>query len=349
MKILGIETSCDETAAAVVEDGVSILSDVVSSQVEIHARYGGIVPEVASRQHLLSIIPVLSQAMREAKVIWKDIDAIAATVGPGLPGSLLVGVNMAKALSWAHNLPIVGVNHLEAHIYAQWLEPTPPQAFPCLCLLVSGGHTELVLMKGHGSYRSLGRTRDDAAGEAFDKASRLLGLGYPGGPAIQKAAARGKAHFRLPRALLKDSYDFSFSGLKTALGRHLEKAEKAKTSEVRSETDRFDLAASVQEAVVEVLTTKAINAARDFNARYILLVGGVAANSCLRERLTQRSPIPVLIPRLSLCTDNAAMVAACGYFRFRSGHRDGWGMDIISGLRIGDKRQEIVGAIRESP
>ena len=335
MKILGIETSCDETAAAVVEDGVSILSNVVASQVEIHARYGGIVPEVASRQHLLSMIPVLNQAMAEAKVNWENIDAIAVTMGPGLPGSLLVGVNMAKALSWAHNLPLVGVNHLEAHISAQWLEPTPPQTFPCLCLIVSGGHTELVLMKGHGSYQPLGRTRDDAAGEAFDKASRLLGLGYPGGPAIQQAAARGKACIRLPRALLKDSYDFSFSGLKTALGRYLEKTQKTEPSQAKTVANSFDLAASVQDAVVEVLTTKAIEAARDCNARYIILAGGVAANSRLREWLTQRSPMPVLIPRLSLCTDNAAMVAACGYFRLQAGHRDGWDMDIISGLRIG--------------
>ncbi|MDO8634651.1 MAG: tRNA (adenosine(37)-N6)-threonylcarbamoyltransferase complex transferase subunit TsaD [Dehalococcoidia bacterium] len=341
MKILGIETSCDETAAAVVEDGATILSNVVASQVEIHARYGGIVPEVASRQHLLSIIPVINQAITEAKVNWGDIQAIAVTMGPGLPGSLLVGVSMAKALSWAHNLPLVGVNHLEAHIYAQWLEPMPPPSFPSLCLIVSGGHTELALMNGHGSYQSLGRTRDDAAGEAFDKASRLLELGYPGGPAIQRAAAQGKARIRLPRALLKDSYDFSFSGLKTALGRHLEKAGGNDQPADVSTTNRFDLAASVQDAVVDVLTAKAIQAARQYNARYILLVGGVAANSRLREWLTQRSPIPVLIPRLSLCTDNAAMVAASGFFQFHSGRRDGWGMDIVSGLRLGVKKWEV--------
>ena len=220
MKILGIETSCDETAAAVVEDGVRILSNQIASQVEIHARYGGIVPEVASRQHILAIIPILKQAMAEAKAGWGDLEGIAVTIGPGLAGSLLVGLNVAKAIALAHGLPITGVNHLEGHIYANWLVDRSSGVaplFPLVCLIVSGGHSDLVLMRGHGDYVVLGRTRDDAAGEAFDKAARILDLGYPGGPAIQQAAKNGTASLRLPCAWLKGTSDFSFSGVKTAL------------------------------------------------------------------------------------------------------------------------------------
>ncbi|MDP2953765.1 MAG: tRNA (adenosine(37)-N6)-threonylcarbamoyltransferase complex transferase subunit TsaD, partial [Chloroflexota bacterium] len=216
MKILGIETSCDETAAAVVEEGRTILSSVVASQVDIHARYGGIVPEVASRQHLLAILPTLRQALEEAKVSWGDLSGVAVTMGPGLAGSLLVGVNLAKALALAQHLPLVGVNHLEGHLYAHWLTGQEP-VFPSLALIVSGGHTELVLMKGHGEYRGLGRTRDDAAGEAFDKVARILGLGYPGGPAIDRASREGRDCLLLPRAWLKGNHDFSFSGVKTAM------------------------------------------------------------------------------------------------------------------------------------
>ncbi|MDO8687787.1 MAG: tRNA (adenosine(37)-N6)-threonylcarbamoyltransferase complex transferase subunit TsaD, partial [Dehalococcoidales bacterium] len=225
MKILGIETSCDETAAAVVEDGASILSNQVASQVEIHARYGGIVPEVASRQHLLTIIPIVRQAMAEAQVTWSDLAGIAVTNGPGLAGSLLVGVNTAKAIALAQGLPIIGVNHLEGHIYANWLVELQPDAaptFPLICLIVSGGHSDLVLMKGHGDYVLLGRTRDDAAGEAFDKAARILDLGYPGGPLIERVARDGTATIPLPRAWLKETNDFSFSGIKSALWRLVE-------------------------------------------------------------------------------------------------------------------------------
>ncbi|MCJ7763608.1 MAG: tRNA (adenosine(37)-N6)-threonylcarbamoyltransferase complex transferase subunit TsaD, partial [Dehalococcoidales bacterium] len=218
MKVLGIETSCDETAAAVVEDGARILSNEIVSQVEIHARYGGIVPEVASRQHLLAIIPVIQQAMDKANTNWQDLDGIAITNGPGLAGSLLVGVSVAKAIATVQGLSIVGVNHLEAHIYANWLADRKPE-FPLLCLIVSGGHSDLVLMRGHGDYAVLGRTRDDAAGEAFDKAARILGLGYPGGPAIDQAAEKGTASIDLPRSWLKGTNDFSFSGVKTALFR----------------------------------------------------------------------------------------------------------------------------------
>jgi len=324
MKILGIETSCDETAAAVVADGTKILSNRIVSQVEIHARYGGIVPEVASRQHILAIIPILELAMSDAKVDWSDIDGIAVTHGPGLAGSLLVGVNIAKAVAFARGLPLTGVNHLEGHIYANWIaEPAPD--FPLLCLIVSGGHSDLVLMRGHGDYTVLGRTRDDAAGEAFDKAARILNLGYPGGPAIDKAARTGVPNLKLPRAWLKGTYDFSFSGLKTAL---LHLSEKGEIPDIA------DAAASFQAAVVDVLVTKTIEAAREHRVGRILLAGGVAANQVLRQRLTEKSPIPVLIPPLILCTDNAAMIAACGYFRFQAGKVAGTDLDVVAGLKL---------------
>lgn len=327
MLILGIETSCDETAAAVVESGVSILSSTVASQVEIHARYGGIVPEVASRQHILAIIPVIDQALTEAGVGWADLDGIAVTCGPGLAGSLLIGVNAAKAIALARDLPLTGVNHLEGHIYANWLAESGPERplFPLLCLIVSGGHSDLVLMKGHGDYTLLGRTRDDAAGEAFDKAARILDLGYPGGPAIQLAAESGTPSIQLPRAWLKGNNDFSFSGLKTALLRLAESGGIA---------DKADAAASFQEAVVDVLVTKSAAAAREYGVKQLLLAGGVAANKALRQRLTQASPVPVLIPELKLCTDNAAMIAACGYFRILAGRLNSLDLDITPGLKM---------------
>jgi len=330
MKILGIETSCDETAAAVVEDGTRILSNQIASQVEIHARYGGIVPEVASRQHVLAIIPIIEQAMAKARATWSDLDGIAVTIGPGLAGSLLVGVNAAKAIALARELPITGVNHLAGHIYANWLgnhshEFTP--LFPLVCLIVSGGHSDLVLMRGHGDYVILGRTRDDAAGEAFDKAARILGLGYPGGPAIEQAARNGTAAtIQLPRAWLKDSSDFSFSGVKTAL---LRLVEGGKISNVT------DAAASFQEAVVEVLVTKTVAVAKERRVKQILLAGGVASNELLRQWLVQSSPIPVIIPEPVLCTDNAAMIAACGYYQFKAGKIDGLDLDVIPSLKLG--------------
>ncbi|MFH1381558.1 MAG: tRNA (adenosine(37)-N6)-threonylcarbamoyltransferase complex transferase subunit TsaD [Chloroflexota bacterium] len=327
MKILGIETSCDETAAAVVEDGTKILSNKIASQVEIHARYGGIVPEVASRQHTLAIIPIIEQAMTEAGVTWRDLDGIAATVGPGLAGSLLVGANAAKAIALARQLPITGVNHLEGHLYANWLiSPDITPAFPLVSLIVSGGHTDLVLMKGHGDYVMLGRTRDDAAGEAFDKAARILGLGYPGGPVIERAAQSGTASVRLPRAWLEDTHDFSFSGVKTALLRLKEGGQVPSAP---------DGAASFQEAVVDVLVKKTIATAREYQVGQILLSGGVAANRLLRQRLTDDSPVPVLVPPLILCTDNAAMIAACGYFRLQAGKVDGPDLDVRPGMKLG--------------
>jgi N6-L-threonylcarbamoyladenine synthase len=323
MKILGIETSCDETAAAVVEDGTSILANEISSQVDIHARYGGVVPEVASRQHTLAIIPVIEQAMNKAKVIWPDLDGVAVTFGPGLAGSLLVGTNVAKAIALAHDLPLTGVNHLEGHLYANWLA-NGTIVFPVLCLIVSGGHSDLVLVKGHGDYVLLGHTRDDAAGEAFDKAARILGLGYPGGPAIERAAAQGEASIELPRAWLKGSHDFSFSGVKTALLRLVEAGKPNKD----------DAAASFQEAVVDVLVTKTVAAAKEHRVKQILLAGGVASNRRLRQSLEENSPIPVLIPEPVLCTDNAAMIAACGYFHLKAGKVDGLDLDVVPSLRL---------------
>ena len=326
MKVLGIETSCDETAAAVVEGGKHILSSIVASQVELHARYGGIVPEVASRQHILTILPVVERALGEAGVGLEGVEAIAVTSGPGLPGSLLVGMSLAKALALARRLPLVGVNHLEAHLYSLWLAGNPPP-LPALALLVSGGHTELVVMRGHGDIQPLGRTRDDAAGEALDKAARLLGLGYPGGPAIEKAARQGEARFPLPRAWIKGSYDFSFSGLKAALRRMVE--------EMAAPLPIPDLAASFQQAVVDMLVVKALEAARSLPVKAVLVAGGVAANTLLRETFLARSPLPVLIPPLSLCTDNAAMVAACGYFRLARGERAPRDLDIAPSLPWG--------------
>ena len=335
MKILGIETSCDETAAAVVEDGTKILSNVISSQVDLHSRYGGIVPEVASRQHLLSIMPIVEKALADAKVDAKDLSAIAVTNGPGLAGSLLVGVNLAKALALAWELPLVGVNHLEAHIYANWLGSDKP-AFPAISLIVSGGHTELVLLKGHGEISRLGRTRDDAAGEAFDKVARALGLGYPGGPVIEKATQGTTPTRRLPRAWLRGSDDFSFSGIKTAVVRL---AEELKISPSPNPNPlALDLAASFQQAVVDVLVTKTVAAAGKHGVNQILLAGGVAANKLLRETMVRRSPIPVLIPAHVLCTDNAAMVACCGYFRLLQGKVAGWDLDVVPGLSMGSPK-----------
>ncbi len=329
-RILAIETSCDETAAAVVADGRRVLSNVVASQVEIHARYGGVFPEVASRQHVLAVVPVAEQALREAHLSASEVDAIAVTRGPGLPGSLAVGINFAKGLALAVDKPLLGVNHLEGHIYAAWLheaetDPPEPPAFPVMALLVSGGHTELVLMEDHLRYRRLGSTRDDAAGEAFDKVARLLKLGYPGGPAIQAAAQQGDpARFPFPRPWLKDSWDFSFSGLKTAVLRAVREIEA---------TGRplpvAHLAAGFQAAVVDVLVGKTLQAAAAFDAASIVVAGGVSANSLLRQRMQAEAKIPVHVPPLRYCTDNAAMIAAAGYRRFTAGQRDDLDFDLL--------------------
>lgn len=337
--ILGIETSCDETAAAVVEDGWRIRTNVVVSQIELHAQYGGVFPEVAARAHVEAIQGVVETALREAEVTFDELDAIAVTQGPGLVGALLVGVNFAKGLSVASGKPLLGINHLEGHIYSVWLaEPERPIQFPVLNLIVSGGHTELVLMRGHGDYEHLGGTIDDAAGEAFDKVGRLLGLPFPGGPAIQKAAAEGnEAAYDFPRAR-QTGYEFSFSGLKTAVmravrpsvkGRRIEAGEESlKKGELRDDLCIPDVAASFQMAVVDVLAEKTIKAARDYGVTEILLSGGVSANRLLRERLKAEADLPVRYPPLALCTDNAAMIACAAYYRYHTGEASALDFDV---------------------
>jgi len=339
-RILGVESSCDETAASVVEDGRTILSSIVASQIDLHAKYGGVFPEVASRQHVLAIFPVIEQALVQAHLSLHDVDAIAVTRGPGLPGSLVIGMNAAKGMALSSmqpgsELPLVGINHLEAHIYSAWLgqagealpgsELPPEPQFPLVALIVSGGHTELVLVSGHLHYQRLGATLDDAAGEAFDKVARLLGLGYPGGPAIEKACEGGDPQaFNFPRAWLENTWNFSFSGLKTAVLREVRKMEGSKFP-----LPTANLAASFQAAVVEVLAVKTIKAAQIHKAQSILVVGGVSANRALREAVNLRSGCPVHIPPLSLCTDNAAMIAAAGHFRYIAGQRDPLNMDVL--------------------
>lgn len=310
--ILGIETSCDETAAAVVIGGHLIRSSVVSSQVDLHARFGGVVPEIASRAHVDLLTPVIAEALVEAGADGPDLQAVAATYGPGLVGSLLIGVSTAKALALVWDIPFVAVNHLEAHLYAALVED-PSLELPLVVLLVSGGHTMLVAMEGHGRYRLLGSTLDDAAGEAFDKVARYLGLGYPGGPAIDHIATEGDpTAIAFPRAMLHDGLDFSFSGLKTAVVNHVRKHPEASTA---------DVAASFQEAVVDVLVTKARRASAQIGAKGLALGGGVAANSLLRERFLSAcvdDGVHGFLPSRSMCTDNAAMVAAAAWWRLGS-------------------------------
>lgn len=309
--VLGIETSCDETAAAVVMGGTDVLSSVVSSQIDIHARFGGVVPEVASRAHLELIRPVIAEAIDGAGIAPERIDAVAVTVGPGLMGALLVGVSAAKAMAYGLNKPLVGVNHLEAHLYAGLLDD-PNLQFPAVVLLVSGGNTLLLHMPAPGEYSLLGATIDDAAGEAFDKIARFLDIGYPGGPAIDAAATRGNAAaIDFPRAMLHDGLDFSFSGLKTAVINHVRK---------HPDVSSDDVAASFQAAVVDVLVAKTTKAARQVGARSIVLGGGVAANSQLRADMTaagEADGVAVALPSRAMCTDNAAMIAAAGWYRLR--------------------------------
>lgn len=337
--ILGIETSCDETAAAVVENGGKVLSNVVASQIDLHAQYGGVFPEIASREHILKIVPVIQAALKQTGMTFRDLAAVAVTHGPGLAGSLLVGVNTAKAIAFANDLPLIGINHLEGHIYACWLDNRiqvssrnlDSDPFPLVALLVSGGHSELVLMRDHGNYQQLGRTLDDAAGEAFDKVARLLGLGYPGGPAIQKAAETGNpTALRLPRAWLRGTYDFSFSGLKTA-ALHLVQSFAGKPLPVA------DIAASFQTAIADVLVEKTVRAADEFGAKHIVLAGGVAANAVLRKTLLERAEIPVIIPPIKLCMDNGAMIAAAAWRHFERGERSGWELDVVPSLKLATK------------
>ncbi len=338
-RILAIESSCDETAAAVIENGRALLSSVVASQMDIHARYGGVFPEVASRQHVLSIIPVVEAALANAHLDLADMDAIAVTQGPGLAGSLVVGLNMAKGLALGAGKPLIGVNHMEGHIYSSWVYDSPPSLqtsdaadrapaaprFPLLALLVSGGHTELNLMTGHLTYQRLGATLDDAAGEAFDKTARLLKLPYPGGPSVQKAAETGNPKaFTFPSARTAGAWDFSFSGLKTAVLREVRRLETA-----RQPLPVADLAASFQATVVETLLTKTLAAAREFGVQEIVIAGGVSANSALREAFVGQKEFKVNIPKFAYCTDNAAMIAAAGYFRYALGHRSALDIDVL--------------------
>jgi N6-L-threonylcarbamoyladenine synthase len=353
MKILGIETSCDETAAAMVVDGRRVDSNVIASQIALHQAHGGVVPELAARGHITAIIPVVNAALAEANVTRNEIDAVAVTAGPGLAGSLLVGVNVAKAFAFALGLPLIPVNHLDGHIYANWLGPAgalPPEPeFPVLCLLVSGGHTELILMTSHEERVHLGRTLDDAAGEAFDKGARLLGLGYPGGPAIQKIAQTGDPNrFELPRAWLGESDDFSFSGLKTALLRLVEPYRLEARSSVKSATSPFvehvppvyaadapiaDLAASYQAAIVDVLAVKAVRAAMTYHAKTLALAGGVAASRALRTRIAAEIgavgvDLDFRVPPFDLCTDNAAMIAGAAFHRPAAREDEAWEIDV---------------------
>ena len=345
--VLSIESSCDETGIAVIEDGRLIRSNVVASQVALHAPSGGIVPEVAARAHLRWIVPVLDEAWTDAGVSWPEIGAVAVTYGPGLAGSLLVGINFAKALAWVHDVPLVGVNHLEGHVYAAWLhdpgdDEREDPVFPLVALVVSGGHTFLVEMCDHLAYRLLGSTVDDAAGEAFDKVGRLLGLDYPGGPAISRAAEGATRRDRVfPRAWLGESFDFSFSGLKTAARRIVLEAradEGLPDPEVPLPSATVaELAWGFQDAVVDVLVTKAMRAASAVGARSIVLGGGVAANSALRARLAGEAEalgIPLIVPRPSLCTDNGAMIGAAGARRFVAGERAGLELDARPSLPL---------------
>jgi N6-L-threonylcarbamoyladenine synthase len=328
-RILAIETSCDETAAAVIEDGTTILSNIIASQIDLHAQFGGVFPEVASRRHIEVIHPVVAQALEEAHMGLDDLDCIAVTQGPGLVGSLLVGVNMAKGLALGRSKPLLGINHIEGHIYSLWLtEAAPKIEFPILTLVVSGGHTELYLMIGHGRYQHLGGTLDDAAGEAFDKVGRLLGLPFPGGPAIDKAAKSGNAQaFNFPRAVMDDGFNFSFSGLKTAVMRQTQKYRP----------DRLpvnDLAASFQAAVVDALVTKTERAAMTYGVTAVHLAGGVSANSALRQAMKARLNIPVRYPPPILCTDNAAMIGAAAHWQFVNGRRHPYDIDVIPSLEL---------------
>ncbi len=349
--LLAIESSCDETGIALVEGGRRIVSNVVASQVALHAPSGGIVPEVAARAHLRWIVPTLDEAWSAAGVAWTDVDGITVTYGPGLAGSLLVGINFAKALAWVHDKPLIGVNHLEGHVYAAWLhdddvDPAalPEPVFPLVALVVSGGHTFLAEMSDHLTYRLLGTTVDDAAGEAFDKVGRLLGLGYPGGPAIQRAAEGARRHdVRFPRAWMGDTYDLSFSGLKTAARGIVADARREAgiapddTEAALPEATTAELAWGFQDSVVDVLATKAARAAREIGARSIVLGGGVAANLPLRDRLAAEADglrVPLIVPRPALCTDNGAMIGAAGARRFAAGDRAGLDLDARPSLPL---------------
>lgn len=334
--ILAIETSCDESAAAVVKNGREVLSNIISSQIELHKLYGGVVPEIASRKHIEKINQVIEEALSEAKVTLQDIDAIGVTYGPGLVGALLVGVAEAKVISFAAQKPLVGIHHIEGHISANYIENKELEP-PFLCLIVSGGHTHLVLVKGYGEYEIVGRTRDDAAGEAFDKVARAIGLGYPGGPKIDKLAKEGnKNAIAFPRGQIEGSpYDFSFSGLKSSVLNYINSCEMK-----QEEINRADIAASFQEAVVDVLVTKAVKAAKEYGMKKVAIAGGVAANSSLREAMVKackENDLSFYYPTPIFCTDNAAMIGSAAYYEFLKGTRSGLDLNAIPNLKIGER------------
>ena len=334
--ILAIESSCDETAAAVVKNGRSVLSNVISSQIDLHKLYGGVVPEIASRKHIEKINQVIEEALKEADTTLDDLDAIAVTYGPGLVGALLVGVAEAKAISFAKNLPLVGVHHIEGHISANYIENLDLEP-PFLCLVVSGGHTHLVVVKDYGEFEILGRTRDDAAGEAFDKVARAIGLGYPGGPKIDKLSKEGNAYaMDFPKAKIEDApYDFSFSGVKSAVLNHLNKCKMMGEPVVEA-----DIAASFQRCVVEVLVEHAIAAARDYHISKLAIAGGVASNQTLRnamEQACEKNGIQFYHPSPIFCTDNAAMIGVAGYYEYIKGTRHGWDLNAVPNLKLGER------------
>ncbi len=334
--ILAIESSCDETAASVVKNGRCVLSNIISSQIAIHTLYGGVVPEIASRKHIEKINQVVEAALKEADVTLDEIDAIGVTYGPGLVGALLVGVAEAKAIAYAKKKPLVGVHHIEGHVSANYIEH-PDLEPPFLCEIISGGHTHLVIVKDYGSFEILGRTRDDAAGEAFDKVARAIGLGYPGGPKIDKLAKEGNPHaIEFPRAHMEDApYDFSFSGVKSAVLNHLNKCRMTGEPIVEA-----DIAASFQQAVVDVLVDNAIRAAKDYHMDRLAIAGGVASNGALRaamEAACEKEGIRFYRPSPIFCTDNAAMIGVAAYYEYRKGTRHGWDLNAVPNLKLGER------------
>ena len=334
--ILAIESSCDETAAAVVKNGRQILSNVISSQIELHKLYGGVVPEIASRKHIEKINQVIEEALEQAGAVLDDMDAVGVTYGPGLVGALLVGVAEAKAISYAKKLPLVGVHHIEGHISANYIEH-PELEPPFLCLVVSGGHTHLVIVKEYGEFQILGRTRDDAAGEAFDKVARAIGLGYPGGPKIDKLSLEGNPYaIDFPKGKIEDApYDFSFSGVKSAVLNHLNRCRMQGEEIVAA-----DIAASFQRSVVEVLVEHAISAAKDYHMDKLAIAGGVASNGALRmgmEKACQENGIHFYYPSPILCTDNAAMIGTAAYYEYKKGTRHGWDLNAVPNLKLGER------------
>lgn len=346
--ILAIESSCDETAASVVKNGRDVLSNIISSQIELHTQYGGVVPEIASRKHIEKINQVIDEALREAGVSFKDITAIAVTYGPGLVGALLVGVSAAKAISFASGIPLIGVHHIEGHISANYIENKKLEP-PFICLVVSGGHSHLVIVKDYGEYEIIGRTRDDAAGEAFDKVARALGLGYPGGPKIDKLSKQGNPDaIYFPRAKIQENkYDFSFSGLKSAVLNYLNSCQ------MKGEPiNQADVAASFQKAVIEVLVDHSIHAVQEFGLNKFAVAGGVASNSSLRSALEEecrKQGIEFYYPSPIYCTDNAAMIGVAGYYEYIKGTRSGYDLNAVPNLKLGERREELLMRQSTSP